>query len=263
VQQLGLEHPDTTASLNKLALLYQALGRYNEAEPLQRRTLAIREKVLGPDHLSTAISLNNLAKLYRVQGRYGEAETLFHRSLAIYGRVLGSDHPDTAARLYNLALLYFAMAKVPAAEPLLLRPDGTIRAIGLGQAAPIPTARHKRAPEVGGGEPAGAGAAGGLVSTPGYLWRAQTRRRGSCTSPPMDSLWWIRPRRGDAKAGATAASSPARQDPLQRSGLVFAGANRSAANRADDGYLTTATSAASWSAITASSRPAKAVPMPC
>jgi hypothetical protein len=71
------------------------------------------------------------------------------------------------------------MAKVPAAEPLLLRPDGTIRAIGLGEAAPIPTARHKRAPEVGGGEPAGAGAvatgAGGLVSTP-WLPRAGTEQ---------------------------------------------------------------------------------------
>ena len=33
-QQLGLEHPDTAASLNKMALLYRALGRYGEAEPL-------------------------------------------------------------------------------------------------------------------------------------------------------------------------------------------------------------------------------------
>jgi CHAT domain-containing protein len=48
------------------------------------------------------------------------------------------------------------------------------------------------------------------------------------------------PASGGAKAGAAAASRPARQDPLQRSGLVFAGANRPAANRADDGYLTAA-----------------------
>jgi hypothetical protein len=48
------------------------------------------------------------------------------------------------------------------------------------------------------------------------------------------------PTSGGAKAGATAASSPAGQDPLHRSGLVFAGANRPAANRADDSYLTAA-----------------------
>ena len=34
-------------SLNNLADLYQAMGRYAEAEPLYRRSLEIREKQLG------------------------------------------------------------------------------------------------------------------------------------------------------------------------------------------------------------------------
>jgi CHAT domain-containing protein len=38
----------------------------------------------------------------------------------------------------------------------------------------------------------------------------------------------------------SAATTPAREDPLQRSGLVFAGANRPDANPNDDGYLTAA-----------------------
>jgi len=44
---------------------------------------------------------------------------------------------------------------------------------------------------------------------------------------------------GDAGDGS-AATTPAREDPLQRSGLVFAGANRPDANPNDDGYLTAA-----------------------
>jgi len=36
------------ASLNNLAVLYRAQGRNNDAEPLLRRALAIREKILGP-----------------------------------------------------------------------------------------------------------------------------------------------------------------------------------------------------------------------
>jgi CHAT domain-containing protein len=44
---------------------------------------------------------------------------------------------------------------------------------------------------------------------------------------------------GDAGDGS-AATTPAREDPLQRSGLVFAGANRPEANPSDDGYLTAA-----------------------
>ncbi len=41
---------------------YQA-GRYEAAEPLYERSLAIREKAFGPDHPKTAILLSNLAEL--------------------------------------------------------------------------------------------------------------------------------------------------------------------------------------------------------
>jgi tetratricopeptide (TPR) repeat protein len=73
---LGPEHPNTAASINNLAALYDAQGRYEEAEPLYERALEIREKVLGPEHPNTALSINNLAQLYREQGRYEEAERL-------------------------------------------------------------------------------------------------------------------------------------------------------------------------------------------
>ncbi len=79
-----------------MALLYQAQGRYAEAEPLYKRSLAILEKALGPDHPHVAKGLNNLAVLYQAQGHYAEAETLFRRSLSIWEKVLGPDHPDVA-----------------------------------------------------------------------------------------------------------------------------------------------------------------------
>jgi CHAT domain-containing protein/tetratricopeptide (TPR) repeat protein len=47
-------------------------------------------------------------------------------------------------------------------------------------------------------------------------------------------------RSGGAPSEGTAAATPSREDPLQRSGLVFAGANRPDANPSDDGYLTAA-----------------------
>ena len=47
-------------SLNNLAGLYHAQGKYAAAEPLYNRSLAIREKVLGPQHPDVATSLNNL-----------------------------------------------------------------------------------------------------------------------------------------------------------------------------------------------------------
>jgi tetratricopeptide (TPR) repeat protein len=64
-------------------LLYQAEGRYSEAEPLYQRSSAIMQQALGPDHPDVALSLNNLALLYQAEGRYSEAEPLYKRSLTI------------------------------------------------------------------------------------------------------------------------------------------------------------------------------------
>ena len=46
-ESAGAHHRDVGPSLNNLALLYQAQGRYAEAEPLLRRSRAIRDKGAG------------------------------------------------------------------------------------------------------------------------------------------------------------------------------------------------------------------------
>jgi tetratricopeptide (TPR) repeat protein len=100
-----LGHPDVATSLNNLALLYQTQGRYNEAEPMLKRSLAMREKTLGPEHPDVALSLNNLAGLYLDMGRYDEAEPMFKRALAINEKALGPEHPNTRVALENLSAL--------------------------------------------------------------------------------------------------------------------------------------------------------------
>ncbi|MEM1128378.1 MAG: tetratricopeptide repeat protein, partial [Bacteroidota bacterium] len=80
---LGEEHPDTAASLNNLAGLYESQGRYAEAEPLYEQALAVYQQVLGEEHTDTAASLNNLAFLYGSHGRYAEAEPLYEQALAV------------------------------------------------------------------------------------------------------------------------------------------------------------------------------------
>jgi len=117
-KELGSDHRDVATSLNNLAALYWAMGNYAAAEPLLKRSLAIREKVLDPDHPAVATSLNNLAALYRAMGNYAAAEPLYKRSLAIFEKVLDPDHRDVATTLNNLAALYQAMGNYAAAEPL-------------------------------------------------------------------------------------------------------------------------------------------------
>ena len=129
-EKFGPRDPRLATSLNNLAILYDAQGKYAETEPLYKRALAIAEKTLGPDHLQVAIFLNNLADLYRLQGRYAESEPLSKRALAIE-KVLGPDHPQAATTLNNLALLYQDQGQYEEAE-LLYKRSLAIREKALG-----------------------------------------------------------------------------------------------------------------------------------
>jgi hypothetical protein len=60
-------------SLIPLANAYVNVGRYQEAEPLYLRALAIRERVFGPDHMDVASVINYLARLQFLMGRTTES----------------------------------------------------------------------------------------------------------------------------------------------------------------------------------------------
>ena len=120
----GQEDLRLALTLNNLAFLYQAQGKYAEAEPLYKRSLAIWEKALGPQHLHVATSLNNLALLYKTQGKYAEAEPLYKRSLAIWERTLGPEHPNVAQSLENYAALLRNMNREDEAAKMEARAKG-------------------------------------------------------------------------------------------------------------------------------------------
>ena len=100
------DDPRRATSVNNLAYILHAQGRYLAAEPHYRESLAMREAALGPDHPDVAQSCNNLAELYRVLGRYGEAEPLHLRALEIREAAFGAKHPEVAQTLNNLGVLY-------------------------------------------------------------------------------------------------------------------------------------------------------------
>ncbi|MHC5721313.1 MAG: tetratricopeptide repeat protein, partial [Nostoc sp.] len=51
------DHPNVATSLNNLAVLYQSLGRYSDAEPLLNDALAMFQRVFAGVSVST-ITLN-------------------------------------------------------------------------------------------------------------------------------------------------------------------------------------------------------------
>ena len=71
--------------LNNLAGLYRAQGRYEEAEPLYRRALAIAEKALGPEHPNVVRIKENYAPLLSERDR-ATRRPLWRRLLGGLGR---------------------------------------------------------------------------------------------------------------------------------------------------------------------------------
>ena len=108
-------------ALNNLGLLYDALGRYAEAEALLKRAVAILEKSQRPDHPPLWTSLNNLAVVYASQGLHSKAEPLYKRSLAISESALGAEHPNVGTATNNLAELYRSLGRYGEAESLYKR----------------------------------------------------------------------------------------------------------------------------------------------
>ncbi len=80
--------PDLPVGVSIMALerVYEAQGRYAEAEPLIKRALAIWEEALGPEHPHVATALENYAALLRKTGRDNEAAKLEARAKAIRAR---------------------------------------------------------------------------------------------------------------------------------------------------------------------------------
>lgn len=86
-----------------------AQERYGEAEPLFRRALDTRERVLGSEHPDTLQSFHKMGLLRQAQGDRGEAEMLLRHSLEWRERVLGPEHPDTIAVRGDLSILLVQM----------------------------------------------------------------------------------------------------------------------------------------------------------
>ncbi len=115
------KEPSNADFLDRQAKNLHWAGRYEEAIPIAREVLQIREKADGPEHVKTAVSLNTLAELYRATGDHANAKPLYQRALAIKEKALGLEHPSTATSLNNLAELYSAMGDYAKAVEFHLR----------------------------------------------------------------------------------------------------------------------------------------------
>ena len=115
---LGKAHPDYSASLTNLGILYKDLGDYEKSERLQLEANAIMEKAVGKNHPDYAPCLFNLANLYEIMGDYEKAESLYLEAKFLVERTLGKDHPGYIKCLNNLGNLYMDLGSNGKAEQL-------------------------------------------------------------------------------------------------------------------------------------------------
>jgi tetratricopeptide (TPR) repeat protein len=117
--------PDTRRIMARtycdLAQVLYHQQRFDEAEPLARWALSVRDgdKQARPDAVLQCLYV--LGRIQSARRNYAEAEQLHLRSLAFQEKSWGRDHINSIATLDQLAIVYIEQARYSQAENLYLR----------------------------------------------------------------------------------------------------------------------------------------------
>jgi serine/threonine protein kinase len=104
--------------MNVIGTVYQSLGLTSKAEPLLRRALEIRQRILGPRNPDTLQSQQDLAVAVLAQSHYPEAEKLCQETMETRRQVLGPEHHDTVDSMVQLARILGFESRYAEAEKL-------------------------------------------------------------------------------------------------------------------------------------------------
>jgi Tfp pilus assembly protein PilF len=99
---LGEEHPDVATSLNNLAALLSAQGKYDDAKAIFEEVLKIRCQKLGPTHPDTLVTEWWIATCMERTGDIAGARTAMQRVVPLMEQ---RSHPSAAAARGTLARL--------------------------------------------------------------------------------------------------------------------------------------------------------------
>lgn len=115
---LDEKHPDRLAFMSTLSMALSNLGRYDEAEPLQRKTLRLRQEVLGCIHRDTLESMSELAFSLYGQKKFEDSEALAREALQLCESTLPEDDEITLIIMGKLAMVLQGQSQLNEAETL-------------------------------------------------------------------------------------------------------------------------------------------------
>lgn len=96
-------------------------AKYDEALPLAKRALGLREKALGPQHEDLIPLLTNLAEIYRAKKQPGQARSYFGRALTIAEKTFAENDIRTALLLDKLGYAAHEQREQKDAENFFIR----------------------------------------------------------------------------------------------------------------------------------------------
>ena len=115
---LDEKHPDRLAFMSRLSQALVHLRRYDEAEPLQRKTLRFRQEVLGELHRHTLESMSDLAFSLYSQNKLEDSEALARKALQLCKSTFPEDADITLTVMDTLAVALAGQSQLTEAETL-------------------------------------------------------------------------------------------------------------------------------------------------
>lgn len=101
----GEDDPRLALSLNNLAAIYHAEGKYTMAEPIYLRALDIKLRLHGEIHPDIALNHHNLAVLYSARRMYPVAEKHYKIAIEMKETLYGKDSAELLGTLGYCAQL--------------------------------------------------------------------------------------------------------------------------------------------------------------
>jgi tetratricopeptide (TPR) repeat protein len=108
---LGAGHPDTILAGQRLAEVYLAAGRADDAVPWFRWLQDGQARTLGPDHHEVIVARRRLGHALVAAREFQHAITVLERVIPDFERVCGPGHADTLGARDELAAAYLAAGR--------------------------------------------------------------------------------------------------------------------------------------------------------
>ncbi|KAF2812457.1 TPR-like protein [Mytilinidion resinicola] len=120
--------------LGRRAEVYFRTGRFEKAEELERKSLAVRQHIFRDDHRAVLVSMANLASTLNAQEKYTEAEIYLRRILIVREGLLVTDTQSIFSLLksrVSLAAVLFFQKKLQESFQLYLGAVEAAERVGL------------------------------------------------------------------------------------------------------------------------------------